>query len=133
MSFRRDAYANNRADESLRGYSMGEDWDLSARVSKSWDLVLTSNAMLMHNESPKARLSNANRLAMYVRNMHHFANTHAKSSISGQLLRVTSVAWFRVGIVLYSLSYILHGQRSVGMSMLGELLRQVGNRNASTV
>jgi len=49
MTFRRDVLATHRFDERLAGYALGEDLELSYRVSSRWRLVATPAARLAHH------------------------------------------------------------------------------------
>ena len=55
MSYRRAALLEQRFDEALSGYALGEDVDLSSRVAHSGRLVFDPSARLAHLESPAMR------------------------------------------------------------------------------
>lgn len=57
MSYRRRVFDRQRFDEGLPGYGLGEDVDLSYRVSRSGRLVLTTSARLVHLQSGTNRLT----------------------------------------------------------------------------
>ncbi len=55
MSFRVEVFAKFRFDESLSGYSMGEDADFSFRVSRQHRLAVEPGATCMHSMTPTDR------------------------------------------------------------------------------
>lgn len=57
MSYRRSALLKTHFDERLIGYGLGEDLELSYRLRQAGRLLITSDARLIHNESPTNRLS----------------------------------------------------------------------------
>lgn len=57
MSFRREVLEKYHFDESLVGYSMREDLDMSYRVSKKYKILYLPSAQLLHLESPIQRLN----------------------------------------------------------------------------
>lgn len=57
MSYRRKAFEGRRFDEGLPGYGLGEDVDLSYRVSQFGRLVVTPSARLVHLQSGTNRLT----------------------------------------------------------------------------
>jgi GT2 family glycosyltransferase len=57
MSFRRSALDPDRFDESIPGYALGEDLELSYRVRQRHRLIVTPTARLEHRQSPVNRLA----------------------------------------------------------------------------
>ncbi|MCE5204280.1 MAG: glycosyltransferase [Actinomycetia bacterium] len=55
MSFRRSVFDRHAFDESLEGYSLGEDVDFTYRVSREGPLYVTPRARLRHCQSPRDR------------------------------------------------------------------------------
>ncbi len=60
MSFRREVLEKYQFDESLVGYSMREDLDMSYRVSKEYKILYLPSAQILHLESPIQRLNAVN-------------------------------------------------------------------------
>jgi len=56
MSFRKEVFNRYLFDETLSGYSMREDLDMSYRVAKSYKILYLPSASLLHAESPVKRL-----------------------------------------------------------------------------
>ena len=55
MSFRRGLFDFEQFDESLVGYSFGEDWEFSKRAQRYGRLLLVPGPLLLHHVSPLNR------------------------------------------------------------------------------
>ena len=55
MSYRREVFEEISFDESMEGYSWGEDLDFGYRASRRWTLIVTPSAQLVHHLSPHSR------------------------------------------------------------------------------
>ena len=58
MALKKEVFENNKFDEGLIKYALGEDIEFTSRISrKGYRLVITPNAFIYHYPSPKGRYS----------------------------------------------------------------------------
>lgn len=118
MSYRREAYGCARADESLKGYSAGEDWELGQRISRRFELILTSDARLEHRKSPINRQSN---LAIMADTIRHQLTFYQKLYTPRERLRpemLSAHLWYRFGMSAYALARLRRGDAQATRGIL---------------
>lgn len=94
MAFRREIFTKVLFDESLAGYSYGEDWDMSVRAGRYGKLQVARGADVIHYFSPVNRLSSRELQRLRWRNFHYFFRKHGfYRSLSGTLV----VRWWEIG------------------------------------
>ena len=125
MSFRRSLFLEHRFNDALTAYSLGEDWEICVRVSRTHDLVLTSTARLQHLNAPGNRLSRPDRLRTMVRNDHLFYRRLYSRSERRRLKMRTALGWFRFGVVVYAAANAKSGDWASARALVNELWRQV--------
>jgi GT2 family glycosyltransferase len=96
MSFRRDVFRRYRFDEWYDGYGLGEDADFSYRVSRTFPLVQTPAARLLHCVSPVARDRLAARHEMARVNHYYFV----RKNLPPTLVTWLCFLWSEVGEVV---------------------------------
>lgn len=74
MSFRKEILTKYSFDESLIGYSMREDLDISYRISKEYKILYLPYISLLHNESQIQRLNAINFGEADIESWHWFVN-----------------------------------------------------------
>lgn len=131
MSYRRSVFAAFRVDESLTGYSFGEDWELGVRISQHHELILTNKARLEHRHSPLHRLPEPELLTMIMRNRHAFFLKHRSPAERRQLRVRAALAWYRAGMVLFATGAARAGKMHCAQTVLRELWRQCWQRTTS--
>jgi glycosyltransferase involved in cell wall biosynthesis len=109
MSYRRAAYDCTRANETLKGYSGGEDWELGQRVSKRFELILTSDARLEHRKSPINRQSERTILANAIQcQLDCYRNLYSSRERRHPKMWLADL-WFRGGMSIYGLARLRQG------------------------
>lgn len=88
-AFRRDVLREFPFDESLRGYALKEDIDLSYRISRRYRVLAIPDARFWHLKTPTARIAIREKSAMHVVNNFWFHSKHLK----GSLLNRLAFAW----------------------------------------
>jgi GT2 family glycosyltransferase len=78
MTFRREVLETHRFDERLAGYALGEDLQLSYRVSRRWRLVLTPDARLAHRHTGGGRPQPDAYQRMAIFNRYLFFREHVR-------------------------------------------------------
>jgi GT2 family glycosyltransferase len=109
MSFRREVLAEFEFDESLATYYVGDDFEISYRVSRKYRLVQVPDAQLMHYTTPPQGLAGARRRArMNVVNHHYLSRKLLGDSRKTRL----AWAWSEFGTCLLATSLLLAGRGS---------------------
>jgi GT2 family glycosyltransferase len=109
MSYRRAAYDRARANEWLKGYSAGEDWELGQRISRRFEIILTSDARLEHRKSPINRQSERTILANAIGSqLVFYRNLYSKRERRRPKMWLAHL-WFRGGMSLYGLARLRKG------------------------
>lgn len=71
MAFRKEVFLEFKGDEAFRGYSSGEDLDLSYRVSRKYTNYYNPSAKMIHKMSQAARQDRYQISKMKVRNLFY--------------------------------------------------------------
>jgi len=71
MTFLKKVFIEFKADNNFSGYSVGEDADISYRVSKKYKNIFTPYAKLIHNKSQSARSNNHTLARMEIINAYY--------------------------------------------------------------
>ena len=66
VAYRRECFDTERWATFLPGYTMSEDVEISFRLSKTWTLLQTPNALLYHDKSDSGRNSQGDRFARLI-------------------------------------------------------------------
>lgn len=82
MSFRMIVFDEATFDDSLHGYSMGEDYDFTFRVSRAHKLVVEPEAQCVHHLTPTMRSSARVRARQATEATHRWVNTHRTLGMS---------------------------------------------------
>ncbi|MDP9300558.1 MAG: glycosyltransferase family 2 protein [Actinomycetota bacterium] len=106
-AFRRDVLREFLLDESLHGYALKEDIDLSYRISRRYQVLAIPDARFWHIKTPASRIGIREKSAMHVVNNFWFYSKHLKGPIRNRL----AFAWGMTG------------------RLGSELFRTVANRN----
>ncbi|MBA2274792.1 MAG: glycosyltransferase [Actinobacteria bacterium] len=99
LAFRRGVFADHRFDETLEGYALKEDIDLSYRVSRRYKLFVTPDARFHHLKSPGARISVRQKSRMHVINNYRIHRRNLKHTPASGI----AFAWAVLGRVLQEL------------------------------
>ena len=97
LAFRREVFTDNRFDETLEGYALKEDIDLSYRVSRHYKLFVTPDARFHHLKAPGSRISVRQKSRMHVINNFRI---HRRNLNQGRASGI-AFAWALLGRVLY--------------------------------
>lgn len=92
-AFRADVLREFLLDESLAGYALKEDIDLSYRISRHYQMLAIPNAGFLHLKTPTARIGTREKSAMHVVNNFWFYSKHLK----GPVLNRLAFAWGMTG------------------------------------
>jgi glucosyl-dolichyl phosphate glucuronosyltransferase len=92
-AFRSDVLREFLLDESLPGYALKEDIDLSYRISRRYQMLAIPNAQFWHLKTPTARIGAREKSAMHVVNNFWFYSKHLK----GPLLNRLAFGWAMTG------------------------------------
>jgi GT2 family glycosyltransferase len=82
MSFRMTAFDEAQFDSSLQGYSMGEDYDFSFRLSRHHRLVVEPTAECIHHLTPTMRGSARAQARQATEATHRWVHTHMTLGMS---------------------------------------------------
>jgi hypothetical protein len=82
MSFRMAVFDDATFDSDLQGYSMGEDYDFTFRVSRNHKLVVEPGARCIHHLTPTMRGSARVRARQATEATHRWVNTHRALGMS---------------------------------------------------
>lgn len=136
MSFVRAVFLRYRFDESLSGYALKEDVDLSYRISRELPLYQTPDARLAHNRSSVARIDHRSRQKKEVVNNVYFFNKNMAGRCGSRVLFLWSMLG---GLLRFATQGVLGGQwealqgfmdgiREVGLrAVLGIGMRRLGS------
>ena len=104
MAVRRYLYDYERFDESLIGYSLGEDWELSQRLRRYGLMILLPGPLVVHH---KSRV-NRNKFEQLQRDrwdnyLYFFDKLEARKFFMNRIWRVwwmlgESIRWARYGL-----------------------------------
>ena len=92
-AFRADVLREFLLDESLPGYALKEDIDLSYRISRHHQMLAIPGAPFWHLKTPTARIGRREKSAMHVVNNFWFYSKHLK----GPVLNRLAFAWAMTG------------------------------------
>lgn len=96
-AYRRSLFAHQRFDESLRGYSYGEDYDLAIRARQYGRLVLSREATIEHASSPANRYDRLRIFQIRWKNLNYiYAKNRALTPPIDRLWHL----WWRFGETL---------------------------------
>jgi GT2 family glycosyltransferase len=102
-TFRREVLETIRFSEFFRGYSQGEDLEMSLRVGRQWKLVCCGNARIIHKASPGGRPKFFERGKMDVINRYFIWKRHTPDAepryvtlfwLDILFLHAMDLAWF---------------------------------------
>jgi hypothetical protein len=82
MSFRITVFTEATFDDGLQGYSMGEDYDFSFRVSRTHQLVVEPAATCIHHLTPTMRGSARTHARQATEATHRWVNAHRDLGMS---------------------------------------------------
>jgi GT2 family glycosyltransferase len=82
MSFRMTVFDEAMFDDGLQGYSMGEDYDFSFRVSRTNKLVVEPGATCIHHLTPTMRGSARTHARQATEATHRWVITHRELGMS---------------------------------------------------
>jgi len=82
MSFRITVFDDTTFDGGLRGYSIGEDYDFSFRVSRTHKLVVEPAATCIHHLTPTMRGSARTHARQATEATHRWVNAHRELGMS---------------------------------------------------
>jgi GT2 family glycosyltransferase len=82
MSFRISVFDEAAFDSGLQGYSMGEDYDFSYRVSRKHKLVVEPAATCIHHLTPTMRGSARTQARQATEATHRWVNAHRELGMS---------------------------------------------------
>jgi len=99
LAFRREVFIDNRFDETLEGYALKEDIDLSYRVSRRYKLFVTPDALFHHLKAPGSRISVRQKSKMHIINNYRIHRRNLKHNARSGI----AFAWALLGRVLYEL------------------------------
>ena len=101
VAFRRQCFEEEKWDDFLPGYTMGEDVEISCRIGKNWTLVQNPNALLFHDKSENTRNHRSDRIARRVFSRFYIFHKNIPKTPRNLL----GFTWWNVGIcLLYSLT-----------------------------
>jgi GT2 family glycosyltransferase len=115
MSFRMAIFDELAFDEELTGYSMGEDYDFTFRVSRKHQLAVEPAAECVHHFTPTMRGSPRTRARMRTEATHRWVSRHPAVGMS-----LAAFWWSALGDFLLNLGYgITHLKREYVHEALG--------------
>jgi GT2 family glycosyltransferase len=94
MAYRSSVFAHERFDDTLVGYSYGEDWDFSVRASRYGKLYVAPGADIHHYHSSVNRTGARAVCRMRWVNYHYFYRKHNAGRTP---LRRLALFWWRFG------------------------------------
>jgi GT2 family glycosyltransferase len=122
MAVRREVYELERFDESLVGYSFGEDWELSQRLRRYGQMFFLPEPLVIHHKSRVNRQEFAQLQRDRWDNYLYFFDKHcAERSFSNRIWRL----WWMLG---ESLRWARYG---LGFPILGITARETPSRSLS--
>lgn len=68
MTFRREVLVVERFSEFFDGYCQGEDMEMALRVGRTWKVMCSGDAKVIHNQAPSGRPPSFSKGRMEVRN-----------------------------------------------------------------
>lgn len=108
MLYRKEVFDSFRFNENFVGYSLGEDVELSYRVSKRNPLVYVKDAELVHVMSIEQRINYKKYIKMdIINNYQIFKNEVKKSKIDWIYFW-----WSKIGILLYCIGLCIKEKES---------------------
>lgn len=99
MSYRKDVLKDFKFDESLRGYALGEDADLSYRVSHRYKLIVTPFAKVEHKVSGVSRITTAELEEKHIVNSHYLFKKNVPQTNGNKIY----FSWSRIGLIIHSI------------------------------
>jgi len=99
MSYRKGVLKDFKFDESLHGYALGEDADLSYRISHRYKLIATPFAKLEHKVSGVSRITNAELEERYIVNSHYLFKKNIPQTNKNRIYFL----WSRIGLIMHSI------------------------------
>ncbi|MEC7985265.1 MAG: glycosyltransferase [Myxococcota bacterium] len=101
VAYRRECFEKEKWDDFLPGYTMGEDVEISYRISKNWTLVQTPDALLFHKKSDESRDARPERIARRIFSRFYIFNKNLPKTPRN----IGAFLWWNIGVVsLYGLS-----------------------------
>ena len=118
VTYRRSALEGLCFDESLPGYGLGEDLDISFSLSDRWQLYRCALLRIHHQRDPQHRLNHFALGKMFTRNLAHITCKHAGHRIGTLIV----LAWQFLGLCFANLIFFLLGNHSRHFSTLRGML-----------
>lgn len=100
MSFRTAIFDEFAFDDEMTGYSIGEDYDFTFRVSRKHRIVVEPAAECIHHFSPTMRGSRRAHARMRTKATHRWVSTHRALGMS-----LVAFWWSALGDFLLTLGY----------------------------
>jgi GT2 family glycosyltransferase len=115
MSYRREVFDRHMFDGRLEGYSWGEDYDLSYRVSQAWRLYWVPEARAIHHFSPMARARARSLGQARVHVIHAWVREHVHLGLS------TRAYWWSVvgEILVLAIKWVGLRDKSFALEAVG--------------
>lgn len=119
VTYRRSALAGLCFDESLPGYGLGEDLDISFSLPDCWQLYRCALLRIHHQRDPQHRLDHFALGKMFTRNLAHITCKHAGYRIGTLIV----LAWQFLGLCFAHLLFFFLGDHRRHFAALGGMLR----------
>jgi len=113
MSFRREVFDEFASDETLGGYGVMEDIDLSYRVGRKWVLVVVPRARMSHRVAPGGRISTGGLIATKVYNHYYLF----RKNLAGRGGSWPAFLWSQFGFLLTTLKFYRSAEAARGLLM----------------
>jgi len=128
MSYRKDVLKDFKFDESLGGYALGEDADLSYRVSHKYKLVVTPFAKLEHKVSGISRITTTEFEEKHIVNSYYFFKKNIPQTNKNKIYFL----WSRIGLIIHSIvQAIKYGDFGWIMGMLKGFWKTMKEKKAN--
>jgi len=124
MSFRRQVFQEFASDESLTGYGVMEDVDLSFRVGRKWELAVVPRAVMSHRPAPGGRISLEEFLATKVFN-HYYLFRKNMSGCGGSW---PAFWWSQLGFCVTTMKFHRSLEAFRGLLEGYRMIRRSGSR-----
>ncbi len=98
--FRKHVLEEFQLDESLVGYALKEDIDLSYRISRRYRVLIIPDARFFHVKTPTARIAVREKARMHIINNYWFFSKHLGGPFRNEVAFVWSMVG-RLGLQVY--------------------------------
>jgi len=117
LAVRRDLVWPPGFDENLQGYALGEDRDLTFRISRSYLVGCATKAMVTHHADPQGRLNPEGYGYASAYNYCYILNKNLRMGVGEWV----AVIWSLLILCLIRLAYACTGSRDSLMELVGIL------------